>query len=295
VEPFAAGLVLLAAVLHVGWNVLVKTSGDPLQTSTIAVVGAALILVPLAAFGVLIVGPPPVPAEAWLIGVVSGVVEVGYFILLSAAYRRGDLSLVYPLARGSAPLLAVVIGVAILGERLAPGAAFGVVLLLTGLLAVQQPWRLLRRTATTDHAAAAFALATGVAIATYSALDRLGAQLAPAWLYSAILWTTCAAGLLAWTSVGPGRDARITRAIGRHQLGRGLAAGAMTSLAYGLVLVALSRTPLAAVAPLRESAIVLAAAAGALGLREVSGRAAAVRLGGAGIILAGAVSLAFAR
>ncbi|MEW6226214.1 MAG: EamA family transporter, partial [Chloroflexota bacterium] len=197
-DPFALGCIALAAVLHAAWNILLKTAGDPLWTATVGVAAASAVLVPLVAAGWLLAGQPAIPAEAWAIGIVSGGVEVAYFVFLAAAYCRGDLSVVYPLARGSAPLLAVAIGVAVLGERLAPGSWAGVALLVGGLLLVQRPWRLLRAAAAAhDRAAAGFALATGAMIATYSALDRVGVQLAPAWFYSAILWPACALGLLA--------------------------------------------------------------------------------------------------
>lgn len=288
----AAALVLCAAVLHVGWNVILKTAGDPLRTATIGVVVAAAALVPVAVVAWVIDGARPVPPAALGVGIASGGVEVAYFVLLSAAYRRGDLSLVYPLARGTAPLVAVGIGLLVLGERLAPGGIVGVALLLAGLLAVQRPWRLLGAAAAGDRPAAGLALATGVLIAAYSALDRVGVQLVHPIVYAAILWTTCAAGLVAWllaaSRLPGGRAPRPAL-----QARRGIAAGIMTVVAYGLVLFALSRAPLAAVAPLRESAIVLATVVGVAGLGEASRRGeAAWRVVGAALIVAGAAALA---
>lgn len=294
-DPLAAALVACAAVLHVAWNLLLKTAGDPLRTAAVGVAVASIALVPFAAAVWLLDGGRPIPPEALTVGVVSGGVEVVYFVLLSAAYRRGDLSLVYPLARGTAPLLAVTIGVLVLGERLPPVGVAGVALLLAGLLAVQRPWRLLGRAAAADRPAAGFALLTGVAIATYSALDRVGAQLVHPLVYAAILWVTCALGLVAWVAVLGRRGAPAGAGAGptRFDVRRGTAAGVLTVVAYGFVLVALSRAPLAAVAPLRESAIVLATLVGVYGLREVARRReAAWRLGGAVLIVAGAVLLA---
>ena len=121
--------------------------------------------------------------------------EVAYFVFLAAAYRRGDLSVVAPVARGTAPLILVVVGLVVLGERLAPGATLGVAILLAGLLTVQRPWRFLRGE-TANRAAVAFALLTGVTIACYTSIDRVGVQLAPPWLYGAILWLVAAVGLL---------------------------------------------------------------------------------------------------
>jgi uncharacterized membrane protein len=292
VDPLAAALVACAAVLHVAWNLLLKTAGDPLRTAAVGVAVAAVALVPIAVFAWLLEGGRPIPPEALAVGVVSGGVEVVYFVLLSAAYRRGDLSLVYPLARGTAPLFAVAAGVVILGEHLAPAGVAGVALLLAGLLAVQRPWRLLGRAAAADRPAAGFALLTGLAIATYSALDRVGVQFVHPLVYAAILWVTCALGLGVWVGI-LGRRPGVGASRARIDVRRGAAAGVLTVVAYGFVLVALSRAPLAAVAPLRESAIVLATLVGVVGLREAARRReAAWRLGGAALIVAGAVFLA---
>src|SRR5688572_4632442 len=127
-------------------------------------------------------GRVALPVEGIALGLASGVVEAAYFILLSAAYRRGDLSVVYPVARGTAPLLAVLIGVFVLGERLGVPGSIGVVMLLAGFLVLQRPWRAIAlarsggggaRKAAADSAIL-FALATGVMIATYTAIDRVG-------------------------------------------------------------------------------------------------------------------------
>ena len=128
----------------------------------------------------------------------SGVVEAAYFVLLSAAYRRGDLSVVYPIARGTAPLLAVAIGVGLLGERLGVAGLVGVALLLVGFLVLQRPWRALSQRRHGFDPAVAFALATGVTIATYSAIDRLGTRLIDHSPYAAILWVTAAVALVLW-------------------------------------------------------------------------------------------------
>src|SRR5512135_506477 len=109
-DPLIVAIVLFAAVLHVTWNVLLKTAGDPMTAATVGIVAATLVVVPVAAGGWLVAGRPPVPPEAIALGVVSGLLETGYFVCLSAAYRHGDLSVVYPTARGTAPMLAVLIG-----------------------------------------------------------------------------------------------------------------------------------------------------------------------------------------
>src|SRR4029077_4500645 len=116
--PLAVAIVLIAAVLPAGWNVLLKTSGDPLRTAVRLQVIGSTVLVPLGIAVWLAVGRPPIEPAAVGLALISGVLETAYFICLSAAYSRGDLSLVYPIARGSAPLAAILVGVGLLGERL---------------------------------------------------------------------------------------------------------------------------------------------------------------------------------
>ena len=292
-DPLALGFIVLAAVLHAAWNILLKTGGDALRTATIGIVAASAVLVPLVLAGWQLTGQPRIPPEAWAVGIASGVVEVAYFIFLAAAYRHGDLSIVYPLARGSAPIFAVAVGVLVLGERLAPVAWLGVGLLLAGLVVVQRPWLLLRA-GPAARAGAGYALLTGVMIATYSSLDRVGVQIAPPWLYAAILWPVCAIGLLAVAWARP----RI--AGGRYaapqepwRLGRSVLGGLLTFTAYFFVLAALARAPLAIVAPLRESAVLLTSTWGVLRLHEAAGgREVSLRIAGSLLVLVGAIVLA---
>jgi uncharacterized membrane protein len=299
VEPAVFALIAVAAVLHVTWNVLLKTAGDPLATATVSMAIGAAFLVPAAIAGWWIVGRPAIPTEAVVLGGISGVIEAIYFGLLSAAYRRGDLSVVYPIARGSATLLAVAIGVVILGERLGIGGFAGVAALLAGFTVLQRPWRVLRDTATGSGGvdpAVAFALATGVAIAAYSAVDRVGTQLVAPWIYAAVLWLGCAIVLGGWALLRRRSAAGATRQPVPVNLPRAGLGGVLTVTAYMCILVALSIAPLSAVAPLRESAIVLASGWGALRLGEAEGRReAARRIGAAVLIVAGAVLLSLER
>lgn len=297
-DPVALACIALAAVMHAAWNILLKTAGDPLRTATVGVVAASVVLVPLVLGGWLATGRPRIPPEAWIVGVISGAVEVAYFVFLASAYRRGDLSVVYPLARGSAPLLAVAIGVGILGERLAPIAWLGVGLLVAGLLVVQRPWRLLAAAvAHDDRAAAGFALLTGAMIATYSALDRVGVQLAPAWLYAGILWPVCAVGLgIVWVLRPRLRGGAWAPTEMALDLPRAVTGGLLTFGAYALVLAALARAPLAIIAPLRESAVLLTSMWGVVRLREATGRReVGLRVAGSVLVLGGAVVLAVGR
>jgi drug/metabolite transporter (DMT)-like permease len=225
-------------------------------------------------------------------------------VFLAAAYRRGDLSVVYPIARGTAPLLAVAVGIFVLGERLGPEGFVGVAFLLVGLLMLQRPWRFFRRSADGGgwDPAVGFALLTGVTIAAYSAVDKVGTGLVAPWFYAGLLWAACTVLLWAWV-IGTGAVARwraddAAAATGgdpdaRFDNRRAAVGGVITLAAYLLTLVALSVAPLTAVAPLRESAIVIASAWGALRLGEAGDRAdAARRIGASVFVVLGAILLA---
>jgi drug/metabolite transporter (DMT)-like permease len=296
VDSIALACVLASAVLHATWNILLKTAGDPLRTATVGMIAAFCVLLPSVAIGVVVLGQPAVPPSAYAIGVASGLAEVAYFVFLAAAYRRGDLSIVNPLARGSAPLLIVIVGVVILGEQLSKGAAAGVALLLIGLLTVQRPWRLMREAQAGHRAAAGFAILTGLTIATYTSLDRVGSQQVPPWFYAAILWGVAAAGLALIDVVRPRiAEGAFAAAEGSLDIPRAIVGGLLTLGAYLLVLFALSRAEVAIVGPLREAAVLITSAYGVLVLHEaVTRRETVMRLSGAGLVLAGAAVLAIA-
>jgi uncharacterized membrane protein len=302
VEPFVIALVAVSAVLHVAWNVRLKTAGDPLRTATIGMLAASVGIFPAGAAVWLASGAPTLPVEGVALGIASGVIEAVYFVFLAAAYRRGDLSVVYPLARGTAPLLAVAIGVGLLGERLGLGGSLGVVALLAGFLWLQRPWRALalaraggdpssrRRVIDTSIL---FALATGVTIATYTAIDRVGVRLIEPLPYAAILWATGCVALLIWIRLVAGGDLlRHGPVATRHAV----IGGWLTLGAYLCILVALTVAPLSGVAPLRESATVFAAAWGSVKLGEAADRAEVGRRVGASVlIVGGALLLAIGR
>jgi multidrug transporter EmrE-like cation transporter len=285
--PLAIGLALAAAVLHGTWNVLVKVSGDPMGTLRRATVYAALATTPIVLVTWLIAGRPGLtPSAAGLAGV-SAALELIYVWLLSAAYKRGELSVVYPIARGSAPLLAVVAGLGVLGERLAPAQLAGVVLLLLGILAVTLPQ--------TSGRATVPALLTGVSIAAYSAVDRVGVRLSTPWLYGWLLIVLLAGGLVisrwAGTKLASRRGEGATaepQPVTRRQAAL---VGVFMWGGYLLVLAALNIAPLSVVAPVRETAIVAVAVWGVWKMHERKG--APLKLLGAGATLIGVALLAF--
>ena len=287
-DPFVIALVLVSAGLHVAWNVRLKSAGDPLRAATVGLLAASVGIVPAGIAAWWLAGRPSLPVDGIALALASGVIEAVYFILLSAAYRRGDLSIVYPIARGTAPLLAVLIGVVVLGEVLGVAGSIGVGLLLAGFLILQRPWQAVR-----GHGldpSVAFALATGVSIATYTAIDRVGTRLIDPLPYAAILWVTGALLLVLWIRFVAGGGILVG---GREQLRYAAIGGWLTLAAYLLILWALSVAPLSAVAPLRESAAVFAAAWGSFRLGEAIDRVDAARRVGASIlILGGALLLA---
>ena len=255
----AIGLSLTAAAVHGTWNVLVKTAGDPIATFWRATLAGAVIASAVALPAWLVLGRPHLnpSAAAWC--TLSATLETAYLWLLSAAYRRGELSAVYPIARGSAPVLAVIVGIVVLGERLEPIQLAGVGLLLLGILTVSLSQASGRATVP--------ALLTGVAIAGYTSVDRIGVRLTEPWLYAWLLVVLIAVELSAsrwvasvvWRAPAPvpGAGWRASALIGALLWG-----------GYALVLWALSLAPLAIVAPVRELGIVGVAVWGVLKLGE---------------------------
>lgn len=319
--PAVLGLLIGAAILHAGWNILLKTAEDPLRTAGRGMLVGAVVLIPAGFAGWLLVGRPAIPTEAWVLALASGILEAVYFALLSGAYARGDLSLVYPIARGTAPALSVAVGILFLGERLGPVGAIGVGLLLAGILSLQRPWAILRSGAMPRRTreAAWLAVATGVSIACYSAVDRVGARTVPPWLYASLIWTFTAVFLVGGIAVADrlgrrsaelafesaaavgardgGLDAILADPVPADRRtggwGRAAIGGLVTVAAYLLVLVAYTFAPLAVVAPARESAIVLVSGWGSFRLGEAASRQVGLtRLASAAVIVVGAFLLA---
>jgi uncharacterized membrane protein len=264
----AVSLACVSAVFHAIWNLRLKAAADPLCTAAVAVpVGAALIT-PLAVVLWLVSGRPMPSLASWAIALLSGGVELAYFHALSEAYRRGEVSSVYPVARGTAPVLAAVVGLLVLGERMVAVQAAGVAVLIAGIWMAGPP---VGRGPALVHA-----LLTGALIATYQSVDAVGVHLGPWWLYTWEVLVCRSLWLLPWARPGSLREAVPT--------------GLSTTVAYSLVLGALSLAPLALVAPLRETGVVLVSLWGVLRMGEWRG--ASFKLGGAVAVLAGAAILA---
>ena len=263
--------VLAAALLHAVWNALLKgRAGDAHVTSTGLSLAWALLAWPL----VWVNGPLPLAAWGPLLGSVA--VHVVYFSLLTAAYRSGELSLVYPIARGVPPVL-VAAGAALLGDVPSALAALGVGLVAAGI-------GLLGPGARAGRRAVLLALGAAVCTAAYTLLDAGGVRASAAGVYGVHLFAlqgTCFAGGALLLGGRP-----LARQVWDRR-GLSLATGVLSALGYAAALWAMGQAPVASVAALRETSVVFAAAIGALALGEPFGlrRALATALVVAGALL----------
>jgi drug/metabolite transporter (DMT)-like permease len=262
VGPLVFGLVLLAAVLHASWNALLKVAGDSLTSA--AIMNATGLVVGLA---MLCVVPAPAPAS-WPMLIASALIHFGYYIFLLGSYRFGDLSQVYPLARGMGPLLVAFLSPWLIGERLGTLQLGGVVLLCLGIFSLA--FNRLRFSDLSDWKPVTLALATGVTIAAYTLTDGTGVRRSEspagyiAWLF--VLDGIAIAVVAAWIR-GRGLGAAV-----RKSWKVAIPAGLIAMLAYGIVMWCYSLGAIAPIAALRETGVVIAAAIGAVLLREPFGR-----------------------
>lgn len=249
--------VLGAALLHATWNALVKGGHDKQLSMAAVVLGHA----PFGLVAIVLSPTPSVESVPWLLAGIA--IHVAYQVLLLASYRIGDLTQVYPIARGTAPLLVAAVSVLFLGERLSPlelGAVATIALGIMSLALVRQADGLRNLRAT------GFALATGVAIAGYSLVDGIGARIAGT-----------ALGFYGWLALGNALCIAIMVAAGRPDLIRALprdgkrffvVGGAASFGAYALVMWAFTQAPIALVTALRETSIIFALIIGVLFLGE---------------------------
>lgn len=267
--------VLAAAFLHAGWNALIKFRGNQLT-------GMLILTLVQGGIGAAIALTLPLPAgEVWLWLLASGLAHSAYKLFLSYAYEHGDLSRVYPIARGAAPMLVAVVGVFWLSDSLAPteylgiaGIGIGILLMARGVFQSGESRRLLP-----------FALGSAVATASYTIIDGLGARVAGdaalfvAWmfLFDMVLFTLAALGLRGW---------QVFRASWRDwQIGT--VAATASYAAYAIAVWAMMRAPIALVASIRETSILFAVLIGwlAFGERMHRGKAVAALLIVAGVVL----------
>ena len=277
-QNFVFLAVLFAALCHAGWNALIKTGLDPLRATTVIALGAVAVALPL----LLISGLPDAAAWPWLVA--SMAVHVFYFASLIEAYRAGDLSQVYPIARGAAPLMTATAATVFVGEHLSALGWAGIAVLAAGVLLLSA--RGGSGFGNLDRRAVGFALFTAVTICAYSVVDGIGVRL-----------SGNAAGYTLALFVGNG-VMLVLYALAREGLGvlqpmphlwrRALAGGAMQVMSYGIALWAMTLAPIAIVATLRETSVLFGAVIAVVMLKE---RLRAVRVVAAGLIVCGLVAI----
>ena len=287
----ALSLVILAGLIHASWNIVAKKAGGDAR---FALLTGLMLMVFWAPVGVTVslaqVGDWG--WREWAVCAASGVVHAGYFIVLLRGYRAADLTVVYPLARGSGPLLSTTVAIVFLGEQLSAIGALGVAAVVGGVFliaggpalfrAAQDPARRTR-----VKAGCFYGLATGVFIAGYTVIDGWGVKalgMSPILvdyvgnlfrlpLLLALVWPVRATLVATW----------------RAQWKPALAIGAISPVSYVLVLYAMQVAPLSHVAPAREVSMLFAALIGGHLLAEGD---RIVRLIGAVCIAAGVMALA---
>jgi drug/metabolite transporter (DMT)-like permease len=262
----ALGLALAAAGLHAAWNLLLARERDTEATTAASLIVFVAALAPLAAATWRVEGS----AAPYIVG--SGLLELAYIALLAAAYRRFELSLVYPLARGLAPVLALVIVVVAVGASPSAGEVGGVVAVAIGILLV--------RGARRSGRGSALAVAIAAAIAGYTVVDRYGIKHANAAPY--LLLVMLGPALAYPVSVGRERLAAAARPVAA-------VIGVASAGTYLLVLLALRLATAPAVSAVRETSVVIAVVLARAFLREPVG---ARRVGGAALVAAGVALLA---
>lgn len=272
--------VLAAAVMHASWNVLVKLKLD--RFLSLCLIQALMGLLGLVMLAVL-----PLPAAASLpYAITSGVLHLGYNLFLARSYRTGDLSQVYPIARGAAPLLTLAITAAFLHEEVDLLGGAGVAVLVLGIWVVslmgQRGLRL-------DGLTLFFAIGTSVFVAAYTIVDGMGGRASGAPLsYAAMVFVFDAVflSITAFAMRGPGIVRQVAPYWKTGLLGALLAAGA-----YGIAIWAMTKAPIASVAALRETSILVVML---LSMRVLNETVTLSRLAGAVLIVIGAGLIRFA-
>ncbi len=283
---FALLLVTMSALTHAFWNYLTKGSRDQGVFLWATGVAGSVLFLPAVAW---LAAPATWSSRVWLGFGLGAVIRALYFLSLSAAYSRGDLSLVYPVARGIAPVLVPVAAAVFLGERLSLGGALGLGIVALGVYIVHLPGLtaadVLRPLARLGAASARYAVLTGVLTTTYSLVDKWNIAAGAPPLAYAYFTIPVAAMLL--TPVVLGRGSGTMSELRAAGIRVPVVAVLMTS-GYVMVLVALQSTQVSYVAPARELGIVFATILGCVALRE---GATPQRLTGASVIVLGVILL----
>lgn len=283
-SPTALLLVLLAALCHSAWNLIVKSDARRLEIQSGALVVGTLLCAP-----VLLFHPPwSLPPFAWAAVAVSALFESAYVLALTSAYGAGDMSLVYPVARGTGTVLVAPLAVLLLGERPSLQGALGIGLVVIGIFLSHGAlggWAAARA----HRRAVGWALLTGAMIAGYSLVNKVGVTLVPVPLYAFLVFL---ADAVLVRLVQRWRGGSVPALRRDAPWGRIVAVGVLMMGAYLAVLVAMSQAPVSYVVATREISVVVAALLGALVLHE---RHSAARVAGAVVIFGGLCAIALAR
>ena len=267
----AFALALGAAVLHATWNALLARAPDVRSATTVALVVAVVLFAPLAAATWSVDGA----AVPWIVASVA--LELLYFLLLTTAYGHSDLSLVYPIARGSAPIL-VLIGATAAGVTLGVVHAAGVLLVGLGVVLVRGVH------GAVDRRGVLLSLAIGATIAGYTLVDNEGIEHAGTLPYLELVLAPVAVAVMAVQITTGG-----VRSVRAELSWSAVVAGVLSFAAYALALAALELAPAASVAAIRETSILWAVALGAFILRE---RVTRSRVAGAAFVVSGVALVA---
>lgn len=272
--------------MHATWNLVAKRvqAETPFLFLFLVYVVGALAYTPFA-LAVIVIAQPRLGLPALVFVAMAIVLQTVYFATLTAGYRAGDLSLVYPIARATGPLLATVGAIAILGERPSPLAIAGALAIVLGALVLTGDPRSLR--ARGAGRAVGFALATGVVIALYTLWDKTAVSLLliPPIVYD---WMTIGGQALVVAPIAWRRRAEVAN-VWNTQRRAVVVVGLLSRLSYLLMLTALAISPVSYVAPARESGILFGTL---LGSRVLAEGDTSRRLGGAAAMVLGIVLLA---
>lgn len=280
VDPILVGLMLLAALMHASWNAVLKLGEDRLIA--LALLKGPVMIVSVLA--ILAVGLPAIEGWPYLLG--STLVSTSYFVLLAKAYEVGDLSLVYPIARGSAPILVLGLSVLATGEVLTLPIVAGVLAASLGIIVIGMQPR-----AIGDHSASLlWAGLLALTIASYTVIDGLGGRVTGNPIgYTALLHIMT--GIPICLVALHRRGMAVIVAL-KRDWAKGLAGGTLMLGSYTIAIYALSHGPMAPLTAARESGVIFAAIIGAVMLKESFGPR---RIAGAGLVAAGIAIMVLGR
>lgn len=286
-SAFALTLLLIAAFVHIIPHAAIKGAGDRTAFVWWMLLVNGVVYAPVAILA------HPFPPKAWEYIILSGLTETLYLLAISRAYHGGELSMAYPLARGSAPLFLLISSALLLHEPISRSGAAGILLIAAGVYLINltslgdwlEPLRALR------HPSPRWAVVAGMFTATYTTIDKLGVQLAPPLIYIYLALVTTFVAYTPLTLIACGWPSM--RATLRASPWRVVIAGAAMPLAYALVLVAMRLGTFASYAgSVREVSVIVAAFAGVIFFGE---KLSVARVAGAVVIVSGVVLIAMHR